>query len=466
MAAIGNPLKQPVSDLPLALWRSVLGVLVLVVVLLDWGNIGSQLVKPAFHFTYDGFGWVKPLPLGAMQGIYIVLGLAALGLVVGFASRPMAAICGLALAYILLIDQARYASNVYLLILSCFLLALLPRVRSLSLDSKLFGAGQPATVPTWAQLAVMILAGVPLLYAGLYRLTPDWLQGWPLRYWFANAAPRHWLGPQASELLASKTFAIGWAWFVCGVHLAAIPLLLWLRTLWVAFAALVVVFVGYSLIFKTVIAPFPLFAALLVFIPAESYRKAWRLLRRTKQDPREEGEAKRLALAGAGRASAVAVGILLGFHGIFPARGIMYPGKDAWSGDGYRFSWRDMLDDRYCENEFVVVDPASQRSYTVPTRVRVAGFQLAELHLRPDMMLQFAHFMDQAYADDMRIVDPKVLLRSKCSLNTRPYSQLVDPQLDLSTVQRTWGATEWIRPPDNRDLPPGWLKPGMKKKVE
>jgi vitamin K-dependent gamma-carboxylase len=71
----------PVDNASLVCFRVAFGAAMIVEVVryFDHGWIGSYYVKPAFHFTYYGFAWVKPWP-GA--GMYVHFA--------SWASRPSA----------------------------------------------------------------------------------------------------------------------------------------------------------------------------------------------------------------------------------------------------------------------------------------------------------------------------------------------------------------------------------------
>ena len=58
-------LFAPVSNASLVVFRVAFGILMMWEVLnyFRYGWIASDWTEPAFHFTYPGFGWVKPWPV-------------------------------------------------------------------------------------------------------------------------------------------------------------------------------------------------------------------------------------------------------------------------------------------------------------------------------------------------------------------------------------------------------------------
>ena len=78
---------------------------------------------------------------------------------------------------------------------------------------------------------------------------------------------------------------------------------------------------------------------------------------------------------------------------------------------------------------------------------------------RPEMVLQYAHFLAaalrrQGYAD--------VEIRADvfCSLNGREEQRLIDPEVNLAAVKRSLGHADWILPLDPT------AKPGVLYKRE
>jgi vitamin K-dependent gamma-carboxylase len=68
------------------------------------------------------------------------------------------------------------------------------------------------------------------------------------------------------------------------------------------------------------------------------------------------------------------------------------------------------------------------------------------MRTRPDLILQFAHYID---ALERAAGRPNVAVRAHVlvSLNDRPPRLLIDPRVDLSRELRTLGPRSFIRPP-------------------
>lgn len=448
-------LRMPVDGSSLALFRILTGLVALFALAGDWWRIGFEFVNTEFHFTYPGFEWLTPWPNPWMYWHYGALAAAAVLLILGLAYRLAVALLVLGFGYLFLLDEARYSNSSYLLLLTLFMLFWVPANRVWSIDARRVRAVGGGSVPRWALLSVGALVSVPLLYMGLSRLNADWLAGYPFRLWFRTAAHGHFLGPRLSELLLDERAPRVWGYFALLVHLAVVPMLLWRRTRLVALALFVSYYLGTSLIFGRLIFPFLLAVGLGIFFAPDWPRRFAAVISRR---PFQAGPAAGVAASPARdeKLSLAVLSALLVFHLLFPARSLLYPGKAAWTGDGYRFAWREMLDDKSCETLYSVLDPATGKTWEVDPKSRLAGFQARELNVRPDMIPQFADYLALSWKYENKVENAQVFAtKAKCSLNTRPYSQLLDPKLDLTQVETGPGATDWILPMDLK-MPPGW----------
>ncbi len=80
---------SPVSAASAAMFRIAFGAIALLGTLRYVANgwIDELLVDPPLHFTYPGLGWVRPWPGGWMYLHFAVMGLAALGIALGWRYR-------------------------------------------------------------------------------------------------------------------------------------------------------------------------------------------------------------------------------------------------------------------------------------------------------------------------------------------------------------------------------------------
>ncbi len=164
----------------------VFGLLMLVgaVRFMARGWIRELYVLPRFHFTYDGFGWVRPLPEWGLWLVFVALAALSLAIALGFAYRlSMGAFC-LLFTYVELLDKTTYLNHYYFISVLSLLLLFLPLNGRASLDTRLGWATPRATVPAWMVWIVRLQLGFVYFYAGLAKLNRDWLlDAQPLRIW-------------------------------------------------------------------------------------------------------------------------------------------------------------------------------------------------------------------------------------------------------------------------------------------
>ncbi len=99
------------------------------------GWITRYYVEPAFHFTYIGFDWVRPLPGVGMYVLFGALALLGLGIAVGFSYRLCTALFFVGYTYVFFLEQATFNNHYYLIALLSFLLILVSAHRALSVDA-------------------------------------------------------------------------------------------------------------------------------------------------------------------------------------------------------------------------------------------------------------------------------------------------------------------------------------------
>ena len=129
---------QPVSPDSAALFRIIFGLLGLASVIRFAANgwIDDLYLEPAYHFSYYGFGWVKPWPGWGMYLHFALLGVAGLGVALGYRYRLSITAFFLLFTYVELIDKTTYLNHYYFVSLVSFIMIFLPLNRAMSLDSR------------------------------------------------------------------------------------------------------------------------------------------------------------------------------------------------------------------------------------------------------------------------------------------------------------------------------------------
>ena len=475
-------LFRQVDAASLAFFRIAFGVVMAVEV---WhyftrGWIGEYFVEPSFHFTYYGFGWVKPWPETWMYVHFAVLGVLAVFIAFGFLYRLSAALFFLGFTYVFLLDQTYYLNHFYLICLLSLLMILILAHRAFSVDAVLRPNLATGTAPAWSLGVLRFQVGVAYFFGGIAKLNGDWLRGEPMRMWLADSTDFPLVGRFFTEWWAAYFFSYGGLL----LDLFAVPLLLWRRTRLFAFAAVVLFHVTNSQLFTIGMFPWLMIAATLIFFSPSWPRflggvrvaeilspgaspASWSSLIRRPLAVEERVEKSIRSRLGGRRLSSRTRGLLM-YAGVavlalyvavqvlVPLRHYLYPGDVSWTEEGHRFSWHMMLRDKDVAATFVSTDTATESTTLLYPRNYLTERQESEMLLRPDMMLQFAHHAaDQLQAPGRGEV--KVQGTVLASLNGRPYQPLVDPDTDLAHQPRNLAPAGWILPlseplppPDNR----------------
>jgi vitamin K-dependent gamma-carboxylase-like protein len=417
------------------------------------GWISRYYVEPAVNFTYYGFSWVKPWPGQGMYIHFVVLGLAAACVMVGFLYRFAAPVFFLAFTYCFLLDQTRYLNHLYLVCLISFLMCFLPAERAFSVDALLRPKIRSGVVPAWTLWLLRAQVGIPYFYGGIAKLNSDWLHG--------GEPMRSWLRPLTRTPGGGPIFTADWVVysFVIGgllLDLLVVPLLLWRRTRPYAFAAAVAFNLINAVIFDIGIFPWLMLGSLLLFFPPELPRRFARAFVSTDEAP---GEAEPLPISARPvaatsnhssltRSQKLVAGMLASYLVIqllFPLRHYLYPGNVSWTEEGHNFSWHMKLRTKAGDAVFTVTHRLTGQTWTIKPQDYLKSHQLVKMTTKPDLILLFGHYL----AEEKRLEgyeDVEVRARVMVSLNGREPQLLIDPNVDLAKEEVSLLPAHWILP--------------------
>jgi hypothetical protein len=432
-------LFAPVDNSPLVLFRIVFGLLIALEsagsIVTGW--VRENLVLPEVVFPLVGFDWLRPLPGAWMYAYYAVMAGCGVLVMLGawFKLAQAAFVVLWSLAYAM--QSVSYNNHYYLILLLAVLLLPTPAHAWASWDARRKPGLRALTCPRWCIAALAAQVALVYLFAAVAKLDPDWLAGRPLDIWLSGKTDRV-LGP----LLGKPWLKDVLAWGGLAFDLLFIPLLVWRRTRGFALAVAIAFHLFNSYVFRIGVFPYLAIASCLLFIPGEELRR--RFLPRKPPVPPSlvtrapSGAGQRAVLAGLAVYFAVQLAL--------PLRHLLYPGDVNWTEEGHRMSWRMMLRSKAGTIEFDVVHPPSGRRWTVRPSEFLTEKQTRRLAIRPDMIWQFAQFIEQHQARQ-GIAPVEVRARSAVSLNGLPAQPLVDREVDLA-------AQDW-----NFVLPNSWISP-------
>ena len=99
------------------------------------GWVHQLYIEPQYFFGYLGFEWVKPLEGNWMYLPFILMVVAALGILLGAFYRVSAFLFFVCFTYVELLDKSNYLNHYYFVSLMAFLMVLVPANRRFSIDS-------------------------------------------------------------------------------------------------------------------------------------------------------------------------------------------------------------------------------------------------------------------------------------------------------------------------------------------
>ena len=433
-------LFSPVDGASLAVFRIIFGTIMLVEVLRysshEWEWVRAYYIDPIFHFTYYGFGWVKPWPGNGMYWHFVLIGIASVGVMLGAWYRFSAVLLFATFTYVFLLDQAYYLNHFYMICLLSLLMIFIPAHRLLSIDAWLRPAKRSDDVPAWTRWLLLAQLSIVYFYAGVAKLNGDWIHGEPMRSWLAERVDTPLIGRFFMEEWVVLLFNYGGLAF----DLFIVPLLLWKRTRLVAFLWVMAFHMLNMVLFNIGIFPWLMLLATLLFFPPNWPRVVFKRWRRVCKEP----------LAIQPRFPRLTVGLIAAYMIIqlaVPLRHLVHHGSVHWTEEGHRFSWHMKLRDKQATARFFVTDPQSRQTWEVAPRLYLTERQTQKMSTRPDMILQMAHHIACDQAAKRGIDHPlEVRARVMASLHGRDRQLLVDPTVNLAGERRSLASARWILP--------------------
>lgn len=436
--------SKPVA--PLVVFRIAFGLLMLFSTLryMYRGWVDTQLVEPLLHFSYYGFDWVQPLPREAMYTVFVIMALASVGIALGWFYRLATMLFFLCFTYVELIDITYYLNHYYFVSLVAFLMMLVPAHRYFSLDVRRKPEILTKKVSRWCVAVFKVQIAIVYVYAGLAKINSDWLiEALPLAIWL----PAKTSIPLIGELFGFKVTPHVFSWAGMLFDTFIVAGLLWRKTRWLAYVA-VVIFHGLTgILFQIGVFPIVMIFAVTIFFSTEFHERLInrlaRWMRVFNSNPNPTPKAISNVMYNRNRLIIPFLAVFMVFQLLFPWRYLLYPGNVFWTEEGYRFAWRVMLMEKAGTATFYVKDGPEGREGSVINHQFLNPHQEKQMAMQPDLILQFAHYLESHF-QQTGMEDPQVRAQVWVTLNARPARLLIDPQVDLTQERDTWKHKEWI----------------------
>lgn len=429
-------LNKPKSIASLAYFRIVFGLLVLSsttrFILLGW--VEDQYLSTSYHFTYLGFDWVQPYSPFFLYAIFGLLFLSSIAVAFGWYYRYFSVLLFFSFTYIELLDKSYYLNHYYFVSIVAFILIFLPAHKNYSFDATQQRTNSIDTIPNWILLVLQIQIAIVYIAAGIAKINPDWLfNALPLKIWL----PAKDAIPIIGGLFAFKwtPYLFSWAGMLFD---CTVPFFLWWkRTRILAYLAVVIFHLFTGILFQIGVFPIVMILLTPIFFEEKFHQKLLKKLNR-KQISSAFHQPSRFIQ------NLFVVHLVIQI--LLPFRPLLYNGNMFWTEEGYRFGWRVMLAEKAGTATFYVTDEADSLSMekTINNSDFINLHQEKQMAFQPDMILQFAHYLEKVLINKYGFINPSIRCESYVTLNGSASSLLIDPTVDLTKQKRGFAKKQWI----------------------
>ena len=436
--------KKYTDAQPLSVFRIFFGLMMFISIIRFWskGWIKTLYLEPKFHFSYYGFDWVKPL--GEFTYIlFIICGLSALFVSIGFKYRFSIITFFLSFTYIELMDKTTYLNHYYFISILSFLMIFLPADKFFSVDN-LKRKNYFAKIPKWTIDCIKVLISIVYIYAGLAKINSDWLlKAMPLKIWL----PSKYDIPIIGDYLLQQEwvhYLMSWSGMIYDL---SIPfLLLYKKTRVFAFILVIIFHLFTAVLFPIGMFPYIMIVASLIFFDSKFHNKIIHLIQLTLSPLKKYNieKVEKFKYFNSKLITSIVM-IFLIIQIIFPFRFVLYPGNLFWNEEGYRFSWRVMLMEKMGYTTFKIVDGVSNKYFYVDNKDFLTPFQEKQMSFQPDFIIEYAHFLGNHFTLQGH-KNIEVYADSFVALNGRRSKRFIDPNINLMKEKRSLKHYSWIIP--------------------
>lgn len=413
------------------------------------GWVQQLYIDPDFYFGYLGFEWVKPLDGNLMYIPFILMLIAAIGIILGLFYRFSAILFFVCFTYVELLDKSNYLNHYYFVSLMSFIMILVPANRRFSIDAHLFPKIRTNLTYQWHIGLIKFQLAMVYVFAGIAKLNSDWLiDAQPLRTWLQA----HHNLPIVGSYLQESWSAYLFSWFGCFYDLFIVFFLLSNRFRPLAYFAVVFFHVVTWYLFPIGVFPWVMIFSTLIFFSVHFHERILNFL--TRLFPKSKGSTEASFQLKRKPILNYFLLVYITLQLLIPFRYVLYPGDLFWNEEGFRFSWRVMLMHKEGHATFYLHDKKTGRESEIDNSQFLTKTQEDQMATQPDMILQYAKLLKHHYdgktlvygEHSFKIEDPAIYARIHVSVNGRPSQLFVDKKQDLSLLPYNLGHRDWIEP--------------------
>ena len=445
LKSISIYLNKTTPAAPLAVFRVLFGFMMLLSIVRFWANgwIDKLYIQPKFFFTYYGFDWVKPVG-NYTYLIFIICGIAALCVALGYKYRLAIIIFFLSFAYIELMDKTTYLNHYYFISCVGFLMIFLPANSYFSIDAYKNSSKAFRMVPKWTIDSLKLMLAIVYFYAGLAKLNSDWLvRAMPLKIWLPSKYDIPFFGDLMQQQWVHYAFS-----YTGAIYDLIIPfLLIYKPTRWFAFFLVVVFHAMTRVLFPIGMFPYIMIVSTLIFFDTSFHERIIRFLSRIFRIDYSKilniSQSKKYVYKTKFVLPVITVFFLVQL--LFPWRYLAYPNELFWTEEGFRFSWRVMLMEKAGYAQFKIKNTETGAQFLVDNTDFLTTFQEKQMSTQPDFILQYAHYLGEHFASQGH-ENISVYVESYVALNGRLSQPYINPNVDLMKEKESFRKRNWILP--------------------
>lgn len=405
-------------------------------------KIEDVYLERTYHFTYTFFDFVAPPPGEWIFLVFIVLGISAILIALGWFYRLAAVVFFFVYTYIFLIDATEYNNHYYFISLLGFLLIFVNANTWLSLDSVQKPGIKADFVPYWNLFILQFQVIIVYFLGGVAKINPDWLRGEPLRHWLEARSDIPIIGDFLLTEFAVYFFSYGGLFFDLLIGF----LLLYRKTRLPAIVVVVFFHLMNATLFSIGIFPFLMIASTVLFLDPDTLRKFFSRVRGLERQTEAPQSFLNLKSQAATSLACIFVGIYCSIQILIPFRHWLYQDNVSWTEEGHNYSWHMKLRNKGGKIKFFVKDPVTGEQWKVRLGDDLSSRQIRKMKVRPEMILQYAHFLRDRMQEE-GIEKPIINVKTSISLNYKSRRPLIDPSVNLAEVEYSvFSHNEWILP--------------------
>ncbi len=398
------------------------------------GWVKRVFIDPKFTFSFIGFEWLQPLPGSGMYWYYAIMGIFALGIMLGYKYRL--SILGFTIMWsaTYFMQKSSYNNHYYLLMLISSIMVFMPANRYASIDVKQNPKLKSYAMPQWCKWVFVLQLFIVYTYASAAKLYPDWLDASVMELLMKSKQNYVLVG----ELLQQKWMHFVLAYGGIVFDGLIIPLLLFKATRKWAFITAIFFHLFNSFVFQIGIFPYLALAFTVFFFDPKTIQKLFfkkKVFYELNEVIMPKYKTQLITLFAI--YFLIQIGLPLRHHFI----------KDdvLWTEEGHRLSWRMMLRAKSGSTTYRVENKNTGKSYPVNLDDYLSPKQKRLASTKPDAIWQFSQKLKALFKKDGQEV--AVYVNCKVSVNGKPYKQLINPNVDLAHVPWNYFKhNDWILP--------------------